>query len=124
MRLLWLTYERPPHADAVCYPASEDDAEFVVALLKRPYRERTRLTGQLIRFLAEQDRKPPLDRCSVACRTPSGLYRRVPWRLAKWLRHVLPAAESVIQQTIARIDQWRRRATDEFHNVSPTSPAF
>lgn len=124
MRLLWLTYERPPHPDTVCHPVTEDEAEFVVALLKRPYHERARLTEQLIRFLAEQDGKSSLDRCSVACRTPSGLYRCVPWRLAKWLRHVLPAAESVTQQTIARIDQWRQRTSDEFQSLSPISPAF
>ena len=108
MRLLWLTYERLPHPDAICHPATEEEADFVLALLRRPYRERMHLTGQLIRFLAEEQRRPPVLRRSVACRTPTGLYRCVPWRLAKWLRHVLPATESAVNDTIARIERWKR----------------
>ncbi len=123
MRLLWLTYERLPHPDAVCHPATGDEAEFVIALLQRPYRERTHLAGQLIRYLAEQNQRAATDRCSVACRTPSGLYRCVPWRLAKWLRHVLPAAESVIQDTIGRVENWQRQqqCPGEFQHLSPTA---
>lgn len=123
MRLLWLTYERPPHPDAVCHPASEDEADFVIALLQRSHRERMHLTGQLIRFLAEQQHLAMMDRRSVACRTPSGLYRCVPWRMAKWLRHVLPAAESVIQHTVNRIDHWRRQSSADFQSISPASAA-
>ncbi|MGD9853825.1 MAG: hypothetical protein AB7U20_02645 [Planctomycetaceae bacterium] len=119
MRLLWLAYERPPHPDAVCHPASEEEAEFVLALLRRNYGERARLTEQLVRFLAEETRRNAVDRRSVACRTPSGLYRCVPWRLAKWLRHVLPATESAVQRTIARIEQWRRHGSGESDIVSP-----
>ncbi|MBX3437581.1 MAG: hypothetical protein KF861_08835 [Planctomycetaceae bacterium] len=109
MRLLWLTFEHPPHPDAVSHPASDEELEFVLALLRRPIAERTRLAGQLINFLAEQNRRPALDRQSVACRTPAGLYRCVPWRLAKWLRHVLPAPQSVIERTTARIEHWRQQ---------------
>ncbi len=123
MRLLWLTYERSPHPDAVCHPATDDEAEFIIALLQRPYRERVHLAGQLIRYLAEQNQRAAADRCSVACRTPSGLYRCVPWRLAKWLRHVLPASDSVIQDTIRRIENWRwqRPQPGEFQQLSPTA---
>jgi hypothetical protein len=108
MRLLWLTYERPPHPDAVCHPATEEETDFVLALLRRPYRERMHLTGQLIRFLAEEVRRAPVLRRALACRTPGGLYHCVSWRLAKWLRHALPATESAVDDTIARIERWRR----------------
>ncbi len=121
MRLLWLTYERSPHPDAICHPATEEDAEFVLTLLRRPYCERMRLTEQLACFLGKQKRDSATDRTSVACRTPSGLYRSVPWRLAKWLRHVLPATDSVLEDTIARIEQWQRRSSPELQCLSATS---
>lgn len=121
MRLLWLTYERSPHPDAVSHPATDDDAAFVIALLQRPDRERIRLTEQLARFLAEQKLRAATDRSSVACRMPSGLYHLVPWRLAQWLRHVLPATEPVIEDTIARIQQWRQRSPSAPHCLAATS---
>lgn len=121
MRLLWLTYERSPHPDAICHPATDDDAELVIALLRRPYRERIRLTEQLAHFLSQEARRPAPDRTSVACRTPGGLYHPVPWRLAKWLRHVLPATESVIENTITRIERWRRQSSSEIQCLSTTS---
>lgn len=121
MRLLWLSYERSPHPDAICHPATIDDAEFVIALLRRPYSERIRLTEQLARFLSTQERLTPTERLPIACRTPSGLYRSVPWRLAKWLRHVLPATESVIKDTIARVEWWQHQSSAELTCLSPTS---
>ena len=121
MRLLWLTYERAPHPDAICHPATVDDAEFVIALLRRPYAERIGLTEQLARFLSKQKPLAATKRGAVACRTPSGLYRSVPWRLAKWLRHVLPATDSVIEDTIARIERWQRKTSTDLTCLSSTS---
>jgi hypothetical protein len=123
MRILWLTYERPPHPEAVCHPATEEDADFVLALLRRPYRERMHLTGQLIQFLAGEERRAPVLRRSIACRTPTGLYRCVPWRLARWLRHVLPATESAVDDTIARIERWRRQQGPNFTGTPCCGPA-
>jgi hypothetical protein len=71
------------------------------------------MTEQLAGFLAAEARNLSLDRRAVVCRTPSGLYRCVPWRLAKWLRHVLPATESAVEDTIARIERWLRRPAEE-----------
>ncbi|MCA9074677.1 MAG: hypothetical protein KDA93_06570 [Planctomycetaceae bacterium] len=121
MRLLWLTYERTPHPDAICYPATDDDAEFVLALLKRPYPERIRLTEQLARYLTQQKRVAATERTAVACRTPGGLYRSVPWRLAKWLRHVLPATDSVLEDTRVHIEQWQRQTSNGLTCLSPLS---
>lgn len=47
-RTLWLQYERPPHADAVIYPASEADVKLALAALTLPYPERCRLAVCLI----------------------------------------------------------------------------
>ena len=107
MRLLWLTYERPPHPDAVVHPVDSRDAAFVIALLEHPYERRIELTRQLAVYLATQDSVPQVDRQPVPCRTPSGLYHLVPWRLAKWLRHTLPASECVIDRTLVQIQQWQ-----------------
>lgn len=93
------------------HPVDSHEADFVVALLQRPHQRRMHLTRQLAKYLAQHEQLPPTDRPAVPCRTPSGLYHVVPWRLAKWLRHVLPAHESVIHRTVARIQQWQSAAS-------------
>ena len=105
-RLLWLVYERPPHPEAVSYPAGEDDARLAIALLEAPYTRRLHLAEQFRNFLAVQTRRAPFDRKAVPCRWTSGLYRLVPWRLAKWLSAVLPAGDSVAAATAARLRAW------------------
>ena len=128
MKLLWLVYERPPHPDAVVHPIETADADFVLALLEHPYERRIDLTRQLSNYLKAQEAAPPTNRPPVPCRMPSGLYRLVPWRLAKWLRHVLPAPESVIRRTASRIERWRSasssaatvRAESSRRNRSPS----
>ena len=107
MRQLWLTYECPPHPDAVMHPVDSDEAEFVIGILSSPYDRRLHLTAQLDAYLTSQSAKPFLERQPVPCRTPGGVFRLVPWRLAKWLRHALPSADSVLSETITRIEQWR-----------------
>lgn len=106
MQLLWLTYERPPHPDAVAHPVDEYDAAFVLDMLRYPYERRLHWTGQLAAYLASQQARPLADRLPVPCRTPGGLYRLVPWRLAKWLRHILPASDAAIRRAIAHIERW------------------
>lgn len=106
MRVLWLIYERAGHPDAVCYGATADEARFVLRLLRESRRERTRLAGQLINFLETESKRTAPDRRAVSCRIPGGLYRCVPWRLAKWLRFALPAPESAVDETVARIERW------------------
>lgn len=105
-RLLWLVYERVPHPDAVCCPADEETARFVLELLAQPYARRRQLAEQLRRFVRDQSKRPVFSRQSIACRGPNGLFRLVPWRLAKWLSHVLPAEDGVIERPRTRIRHW------------------
>jgi hypothetical protein len=105
-RVLWLVYERPPHADAVSYPAGEDDVRLAIELLESPYVRRRHVAEQLRSFLATQARRSSLERQRVPCRRASGWYHVVPWRLAKWLAAVLPARDSVAQTTAQRLRSW------------------
>ena len=105
-RLLWLVYERPPHPDAVSYPAEEDDVRLAIELLESPYVRRRHVAEQLRNFLAAQSRRSPLDRQRVPCRRASGWYHLVPWRFAKWLAAVLPAPDSIAAATARRLHDW------------------
>lgn len=105
-RILWLAFEKPPHRDAVCHPATVDDVLFVLELLETPREHRERLSQQLQRYLASQAALDPWSRPAVPCRRPSGLYSLVPWRLAKWLSVVLPATPSVHERTRNRLEAW------------------
>ena len=105
-RLLWLVYERPPHPDAVPYPAGEDDVRLAIELLESPYVRRRHVSEQLRNFLATQLRRSPLERQRVPCRRASGWYQLVPWRLAKWLAAVLPARDSIAATTARRLRDW------------------
>lgn len=106
-RLLWLCYERPPHRDAVSYPAGEEDARLILELLASSYLRRLQLAVQFRNYLAEQNALPSFARRWVPCRRPStGLYQPVPWRLAKWLAAVLPAPETTLDRTATRIRAW------------------
>jgi hypothetical protein len=104
--ILWLSYERPPHPDAVAHPASEDELRLVMALLDLPHRERTHLSGLLRNWLKAAEQEPLFDRPAVAVRFGDGLYQPVPWRLAKWLACVLPIGTGGAISTRARIRQW------------------
>ena len=112
-RILWLAFERPPHPDAVRFPAGETDLEFVLEYLALPARSRRHITQQLRNYLAEQKTASPFARKNVPCRRSSGLYQLVPWRLAKWLSHVLPADESKLRETASKIRDWLHRGDDK-----------
>lgn len=120
-RLLWLCYERPPHADAVSYPAGEEDARLVLELLASSYLRRLQLAGQFRSYLKEQAALPLFRRQWVPCRRPStALYHPVPWRLAKWLSTVLSAPEGTIDRTATRIRSWLE-SSGEPQIVNPAS---
>lgn len=112
MRTLWLVFERLPHPEAVAYPAGEQDVEFVLELLERPYPQRVSMAGQLRAYLEQQQKRSVFDRPCVPCRRASGLYHLVPWRLAQWLACVLIAPDAVIQRTAARLRTWRTQGED------------
>jgi hypothetical protein len=105
-RCLWLAYERPPHPDAVCHPATHDEVHLVLELLAAAPHQRRQWAGQLRRYLAQQQRLPAWHRPAIPCRRAAGLYVLVPWRLAAWLAAVLPATDGVVERTAARLRHW------------------
>lgn len=105
-RVLWLRFERAPHPDAVCHAADEQDARLVVELLSRPRLERVYVAARLRNYLARQEALPPLSRAAVPVRRCDGIFRLVPWRLAKWLSCVLPATDGVLERTRSRVESW------------------
>lgn len=105
-RILWLAFERPPHEDAVCYPATTADVHLVLELLALPETLRSDITAKLKRMLAAQSSQDPWTRPSIPCRRSNGLYVLVSWRLAKWLSAVLPASEGLIERTEQRLRRW------------------
>lgn len=105
-RILWLAFERPPHPDAVCHPATVDDVLFALELLEFPEDHRRRLAAQLRRYLAQQAGIAPWSRPAVPCRRLSGMYALVPWRFAQWLAAVLPATQGLLDRTHNRLKSW------------------
>lgn len=105
-RILWLAFERPPHADAVCYPASMADVHLVLELLAFAPEVRTEIAAKLKRMLAVQVTQDPWSRPAIPCRRSNGLYVLLSWRLAKWLSAVLPATDSLIERTEQRLRRW------------------
>ena len=105
-RILWLQYERPPHPDAVVYPAGEEDLKLVLAVMDLPYRERCHLSGLLRNWLSEAESQNPFERPGVAVRFGAGLYHPVPWRFAKWLSCILPLPDAAAERTRKRIQNW------------------
>ncbi len=105
-RLLWLAFERPPHPDAVCHPATIDDVLLALGLMSGEEDDRRRLAGQLRRYLDQQSSVAPWLRPTVPCRRATGLYALVPWRLAKWLSVVLAASPGLIERTTTRLETW------------------
>ena len=105
-RILWLVYEHLPHPEAVSYPAGEEDTRLVLEPFATGPAERVRIAEHLANFLKQQNLLPLFCRQTIPCRRESGLYHLIPWRLAKWLSHILPAPESVMDKTGAQINQW------------------
>jgi hypothetical protein len=106
MRSICLAYEQPPHPDAVCHFASEEQVFLVSDWLTADEPQRRALSQQLRRYLALQSHMSPLDRPAIPCRHRAGLYVLIPWRLALWLAAVLPAAEDVLRETAQRLNDW------------------
>lgn len=105
-RTLWLVFERPPHPDAVSFPAGEADVRFAIELLRPPYTRRCDLAVQLRNFLADESTRSPFDRRLVPIRHVDDGCRLVPWRFAKWLVHVLPAEDGIVDRTSRRLGRW------------------
>jgi len=106
MRVIWLVFERPPHPEAVSYPAGEEDARLALTLLGVPLCERLRYAEQLRNYLREQEGLSPFARPGVACRQGDGLFRVISWRFAKWLANVLPGEAGRVERSRRRIEAW------------------
>ena len=118
-RLLWLAFEQPPHPNAVCHPATADEVQLVLELFASPHVQRQRWSEQLRNYLAQQADIAPWSRPAVPCRRASGLYVLVPWRFAKWLSAVLPAADGLLERTSGRLRNWLERG-DATRVVNPS----
>jgi hypothetical protein len=110
-RVLWLAFERPPHIDAVCYPAMTEDVHLVLELLALPEVIRTDIADKLKRMLAGQVTRDPWSRPAIPCRRSNGLYVLISWRLAKWLSVVLPASSGLTERTAQRLRRWLDHGT-------------
>ena len=84
----------------------------VLELLAHPYAKRLQWAEQFKNYLNEQDRLGIFERKTIPCRRASGLYQLISWRLAKWLSKVLPAGDSVIENTKTRIRTWLGEGED------------
>lgn len=100
-RILWLVFERPPHPEAVSYPADADEVRLVLSLLAYPYARRMDIVTTLRNILAAMEHTAPCERPTIPARLPSGLYRLISWRFAKWLANVL-AVEGSAQRRVQR----------------------
>lgn len=105
-RILWLTFEKPPHPDAVRHPATAEDVLFALELLTAPVQYRQRLAEQLRGYLDLQAGLAPWARPAIPCRRMSGWYSLVPWRFAKWLSVVLPATPGALERTQQQLQTW------------------
>jgi hypothetical protein len=105
-RIIWLNYEKSPHPEAVSHPANEDDARIVLELLGRPPAERLRIAERFRDFVKRQKTLPLFCRETIPCRRQTGLYYLIPWRLAKWLSHVLRTTNPILQRTMSRLQVW------------------
>ncbi len=110
-RILWLAFERPPHVDAVCHPATAEDVHLVLELLTQPTTGRAELASKLRRMLDGQRSISPWSRPTIPCRRSNGLYVLISWRLAKWLSVVLPASDGLIERTERRLRRWLEHGT-------------
>lgn len=107
--VLWLAFERPPHPQAVCHPATGEEVRLVLELFEHPAEQRQQLATTLQRYLAAQSQITPWQRPCLPCRRSSGLYILIPWRLAQWLSSVLGASDGLIERTQRRLDTWLAR---------------
>jgi hypothetical protein len=107
--VLWLAFERPPHPQAVCHPATGEEVRLVLELFERPAQQRQHLADTLQRYVSAQAKLTPWQRPCIPCRRTSGLYMLIPWRLAQWLSAVLGATDGLIERTQRRLEAWLAR---------------
>jgi hypothetical protein len=111
-RILWLTYERLPHPEAVIHPAEEREVRLVLTLMEYPLARRAQLVERLKNIFQKILQMPVFDRPNIPARTENGLYFPVNWRFALWLSRVLPFDGSRKEQLVSALQQWLRDGSD------------
>lgn len=106
-RLLWLTHEQLPHADAVICPVDEHQVRLVIDLLSSSHERRMGLLQRLKAIADRLQAIPPIERPSIPARMPNGLYEPVSWRFVLWLSHALSIQEQSRREAIIlRLQFW------------------
>lgn len=105
-RVLWLVYGEAGDPKGVRYPADREDVEFVRGLLQRPRMEREEISLALGNYLAHEEERSAWLRRAVPVRGESGLYRLIPWRLAKWLKRGLLAEGRGRDKIFRKFRKW------------------
>lgn len=111
-RILWLTYERLPHPDAVIHPAEEREVRLVLTLLEYPIARRAQLVERLKNIFLKILQRPVFDRPNIPARMENGLYFPVNWRFALWLSHVLSFDGSRKEQLVSALQTWLNEGSD------------
>jgi hypothetical protein len=101
-----MSYGRASEGNAVCYLADREEADLVLDLLAQPRNHRLCYAAQLARFVSEQERRPVWQRQCVPFRRSGGVFRLMPWRLAKWLSYALAAPDPWRERTSWQIRTW------------------
>jgi len=112
-RILWLLYERAGHPDAVRYGANEEEVRFVLGLLEQSRLEREEMSRRLRRYVAIEQQRDLFQRRLVAVRGANGLFRPIGWKLAQWLRCVLPMSERTGQRVVRQLRDWLSFGSEE-----------
>lgn len=107
--VLWLAFEQVTHPDGVRYAARNEEVEFAVETLRRERIPRVELSRALRNYLTGEERRGVFSRRSVPMRGANGLYRLVPWRMAKWLMNALLVEGSVREGMLQRMEGWLGR---------------
>jgi hypothetical protein len=111
-RILWLTWERLPHPEAVIHPADEREVRLVLSLMEYPIARRAQLIERLKNIFQKIFKLPVFDRPSIPARMANGLYFPVNWRFALWLSRVLSFEGSRKDQLVATLQNWLAEGSD------------
>jgi len=112
-RLLWLTYEKIPHPDAVICPVEEAQVRLVISLLETSYERRLGILQRLKSISFKISKLAPIERPSIPARMPNGLYEPISWRFALWLTHALGIQTDSRRQDLIRcLQRWLTEGRD------------
>ena len=111
-RILWLTYEKLPHPDAVTHPADEREVRLVLSLMEYATDRRAQLVERLNKIFQKILKVPVFDRPNIPARMENGLYFPVNWRFALWLSRVLVFEGSRKEHLVSALQNWLAEGSD------------